>query len=197
VVATTAVTITDVPISGLSAANDSPTQVGDVTHFTATLSAGTNVTYAWNFGDGALGSGATASHVYPAAGSYTAIVTATNSAGSVVATTAVYVFTSPVAQAGPDQTVRTGSPVTLDGSASFDPGNFVPLTYHWEQLGGPTVALGNADNVTTTFMTPAVTQTQALTFALTVTNTYHIASLPDVVVITVNPYRVSLPIVIK
>ena len=174
-----------------------PDALGNVTHLTATLSAGTNVTYAWNFGDGVLGSGATTSHVYPAVGTYTATVTATNNVGSVVATTVVYVFTNPVAQAGPDQTVRTGDPVTLDGSASFDPGDFVPLTYHWEQPGGLTVALGNADNVTTTFTTPAVTQTQVLTFELTVTNTYQLASLPDVVVITVNPYRVSLPIVIK
>ena len=114
-----------------------------------------------------------------------------------VTTTVIQVFTNPIAQAGPDQTVRTGNQVTLDGSASFDPGNFVPLTYHWEQTGGLTVVLGSADNVTTTFMTPAVTQTQVLTFELTVTNTYQLASVPGVVVITVDPYRVLLPLVLR
>ncbi len=90
--ASTPVTLTDVPISGLNASNDSPTPVGNATAFTATISAGTGVTYQWNFGDGtALGSGATATatHTYAAAGNYTAIVTATNSLGSVSASTPV------------------------------------------------------------------------------------------------------------
>ncbi|CAG0937255.1 partial Minor extracellular protease vpr, partial [Thermoflexales bacterium] len=111
---TATITVTDVPISGLSAINDSPTQLGDVTHFTATLNAGANVTYTWDFGDGIFGSGATTSHVYPALSTYTATVTATNSAGSVVAMTPVTIITIPFAQAGPDRAVRTGDPVTLD-----------------------------------------------------------------------------------
>ena len=127
--ATTAVTITDVPISGLSAANDSPTRVGNVTHLTATLSAGTNVTYAWNFGDGVLGSGATTSHIYPAVGTYTATVTATNSAGSVVATTAVTITDVPISglSAANDSPTRVGSVTHLTATLSAG----TNVTYAW------------------------------------------------------------------
>ncbi|MEW5958146.1 MAG: PKD domain-containing protein, partial [Chloroflexota bacterium] len=40
------------PITGLSAANDSPTELGQATTLTATLTAGTEVSYNWDFGDG-------------------------------------------------------------------------------------------------------------------------------------------------
>lgn len=77
------------PISGLSATNDSPTPANLTTHFLATVSAGTGVSYQWNFGDGNFGSGANANHVYGTAGTYTAIVTATNSLNSASASTLV------------------------------------------------------------------------------------------------------------
>src|SRR5262249_36250725 len=65
----------DDPIAGLTAANDGPTTIGDPTNLTAAISGGTHVTYAWNFGDGATGSGATAAHTYRAVGTYHAVVT--------------------------------------------------------------------------------------------------------------------------
>lgn len=80
-----------VPISGLSATNDSPTVLGQATTFTATVSSGSGVSYNWNFGDQTSGSGAVVTHTYAAAGNYTAIVTATNQLGSVTATTSVTV----------------------------------------------------------------------------------------------------------
>jgi PKD repeat protein len=42
---------------------------------------GTIDSYAWNFGDGATGSGATASHTYAAAGTYSAVLTVTDNRG--------------------------------------------------------------------------------------------------------------------
>ncbi|NTU65710.1 MAG: Ig-like domain repeat protein [Chloroflexi bacterium] len=82
-------TVNDVPISGLTAINSSPTRLTDSTFFTATISGGSNVLYAWNFGDGQIGTGMTTNHTYTATGTYTATVTATNGVGSVNATTIV------------------------------------------------------------------------------------------------------------
>jgi RHS repeat-associated protein len=91
VTATTAVTITDVPIAGLSAVNDSPTLAGWSTTLTATVTAGSNVTYTWAFGDGSTGSGSAVGHTYPDVGVYTAVVTASNSVSVLTATTTVTV----------------------------------------------------------------------------------------------------------
>jgi PKD repeat protein len=189
--------VTDTAIAGLSAANSSPTRLTNATLFTATIGAGSNVSYQWDFGDGQTGGGVTTTHTYTAAGTYTAIVTALNSTGSLTATTTVYVTDLPIAEAGSDQTVRTGRIVLLDGSASSDPGNFLPLTYHWEQLGGTPVALSNPNNVTTTFTAPASALYEALLFGLTVTNTQGIASLPNSIIIVIEPYRIMLPLVLK
>lgn len=87
--ASTIVTITDVPISGLSAANSSPTDLGLETHLTATVAGGSHITYRWDLGDGHSASGATVDHVYPTEGYYTAIVTASNSINVITATTGV------------------------------------------------------------------------------------------------------------
>jgi CSLREA domain-containing protein len=85
------ITISDVPISGLVASYDSPTLLGTPTTFTATVEAGTNISFTWDFGDEATGEGAVVTHTYAAAGIYTATVTAGNSAGSAQASIAVYV----------------------------------------------------------------------------------------------------------
>lgn len=101
----------EIPIGGLQAFNDSPTSLGLPTHFTTTLSAGTGVSYFWDFGDGATGSGANPSYVYPATGSFTATVTATNVLGSAAAATPVTILLPPTCSATPDEGV------TVFGSA--------------------------------------------------------------------------------
>src|SRR5574341_560638 len=70
----------------------------------------------------------------------------------------------PVADAGPDQTVTSGSLVTLDGSNST--GNIA--SYSWAQTGGPTVALSNANSAVARFIAPFVASAVTLTFQLTV-----------------------------
>ncbi|MBX3057671.1 MAG: PKD domain-containing protein [Anaerolineae bacterium] len=89
VTTTTPVTITEVPITGLAAANSSPSIADTAVHFTATTTGGSNITYAWDFGDSALGSGANAVRVYAEPGSYTAVVTASNTINIITATTIV------------------------------------------------------------------------------------------------------------
>jgi hypothetical protein len=83
---------TDDAIAGLAASNDSPTPLDQPTTLWATVSAGTNVTYTWDFGDGFGGIGATVSHTYPDVGVYTAVVTATNWLNSATASTSVKIL---------------------------------------------------------------------------------------------------------
>ncbi|MBK8432923.1 MAG: PKD domain-containing protein [Chloroflexi bacterium] len=84
------------PISGLTAVNDSPTQLGHPTQFTATIAAGQNVTYTWAFGDGNMAEGATVTHTYAATGTYTAWVTAANPISNSAISTTVVVTAPPV-----------------------------------------------------------------------------------------------------
>jgi hypothetical protein len=81
-----------VPIAGLTAANDGPTELGSATAFRVTISAGTNVSYTWDFGDGVVGTGAQVTHVYAAVGTFTASVNARNSRGAAT-TLNHYLFT--------------------------------------------------------------------------------------------------------
>jgi len=71
---------------------------------------------------------------------------------------------NPVAQAGPDQTVASGSLVTLDGSDSEGKID----SYSWAQTGGPTVALSNANSAVARFIAPYVASAVTLSFRLTV-----------------------------
>ena len=177
--------VVEIPIHDLAAENDSPTTLGQPTLFTATVSAGTNVTYDWAFGDGQYGSGANLSHVYAAAGLYTAVVTATNGAGSLTATTPVTITNeAPVANAGPDQTVLVYDPVSLNGSASSDPDGHLPLAYGWTQTAGPAVVLSDPAAAQPTFNAPAAPT--SLEFSLVVTDAYGLAApVADSVAVTV------------
>ncbi len=91
---TTVVHVNDQAITGLQADNGSPIRVGRVVNFTATLTAGSNVLYQWNFGDGTVTDPTNLSlttHVYSRYGSFTATVTATNQSSIATAGTLVVV----------------------------------------------------------------------------------------------------------
>jgi len=97
----------------------------------------------------------------------------------------------PVANAGPDQTVRQGSLVTLSGSASTS-----PVTFQWEQISGVPVTLTGANTPNPTFTFPK--QTAPLTFRLTVTgaggsssDTVQISTVPDNLTVTRAEYRIG------
>ncbi|MCW5840998.1 MAG: PKD domain-containing protein [Caldilinea sp.] len=183
------IVVGDVPISGLSASHSGPVVVGQSVNFDANAT-GTNITYQWSFGDGATGAGKNPSHAYSSAGVFTAIVTATNGAGSTSASTLVGVGSlPPSANAGADQNVAVSAIVTLNGAGSSDPGNNVPLLYRWQQLSGPAVALSSAGAAQPTFTAPAAPAT--ITFRLVVTNTVGLGSAPDDVTVTVQDVPVG------
>ena len=132
------VSVSDVPISGLSAVNDSPTALGMTTTLTATLESGTNVVYTWDLGDGTVAEGAVVSHVYPAADVYTAVVTATNAQGWQTAATVVTVEeTIDGLSAANDSPTALGLTTTL--TATLESGTDV--VYTWD-LGDGTFAEG-------------------------------------------------------
>ncbi|UCD89381.1 MAG: hypothetical protein JSW04_13315 [Desulfobacterales bacterium] len=75
---------------------------------------------------------------------------------------------APKADAGPEQAVREGHLVTLDGSSSTDPDDGI-ASYHWVQTGGILVSLSDPSAEKPTFIAPDVAEEGAcLTFELTV-----------------------------
>ena len=85
---------------------------------------GDALTYAWSFGDGATGTGVAPSHTYADNGSYVVTLTVTDAHGAAsapVTTSATIANVAPTVNAGPNQSVTTGAPVTLNASFA-DPG---------------------------------------------------------------------------
>ncbi len=88
----------------------------------------------------------------------------------------------PYAEAGPEQSVKEKTAVTLDGSASCDV-NGALATIAWTQTSGPPALLSGADTLTPTFTAPPVSTAGATAvFRLTVTDTGGLSS-QDVVVV--------------
>ena len=89
-----------------------------------------------------------------------------------VVTTVVEPSPLPVANAGPDQTVRHNTKtVTLDGRGSSDPDGTI-VSYQWQQVSGYRVTLSNASSATASFSMPKGISPvpNALVFMLTVTD---------------------------
>ena len=61
----------------------------------------------------------------------------------------------PIAEAGADQVVSEGSPVSLSGADSYDVDDEA-LSYSWVQTGGPAVTLSGANAQTASFTAPPV-----------------------------------------
>ena len=108
---------------------------------TSSDSDGTIASYAWQFGDGAVGTGSTATHLYAAAGTYTITLTVTDDDG---ATTSV---SHDVTVAAPNQPPTAAFTVTtseltasVDGTGSADPDGPV-ASYAWD-FGDGTTATG-------------------------------------------------------
>ena len=91
-------------------------------------------TIAWNFGDGGTSSGTlTPTHAYPQNGTYTVMLTVTDSDGVSGTDTMVVKVANgaPVVNAGPDQVVNQGQPVSFNGSFT-DPGVMDTHSISWD-----------------------------------------------------------------
>lgn len=132
---------------------------------------GQTLTYAWDFGDGTVGTGVRPSHAYSAAGTYTVHLSVTNtsnlSASATATATIAKAIAAPVANAGGPYTGTAGTSLTLDGSGSSDPQGQT-LTYAWDF----------GDSTTGTGIRPAHTYAAAGTYTvrLTVTNTSNLSA---------------------
>lgn len=176
-------------ISFTPTANAGPDQSvpeGTLVTLDGTGSSGGSLTYTWTQVPGlptAVLSGATtahptfsAPHVPAAGGTVTfklVVCEGTSSNCSDPDTVNVHITNvnhPPVADAGPDQTVQEGSPVQLDGTASYDI-DVEPLTYQWTQILGPAVTVVGGNTALPTFVAPTVGPAGAtIVFDLTVTD---------------------------
>lgn len=93
--------------------------------------------YSWDFGDGAVGTGARPRHTYTAVGLYTVLLTVTddnghtNSASTTADITASTANLPPLAVVGGPYTAETGETVQFDGSNSMDMDGTI-VTYSWD-----------------------------------------------------------------
>ena len=134
------VSVNDVAVSGLLAESDGPTILGDPTNFAASVAAGGEVSYGWEFGDGSNGSGPNPGHTYAAAGSYTVVVTATNSVNRVNANLTVQVRQR--GEAVSDLSAESTSPSSLGEATLFfaTVGAGTDVVYTWDFGDGNTGA---------------------------------------------------------
>jgi len=109
---------------------------------------GDALAYAWNFGDGSTGVGVSPSHTYIGSGTFTVTLTVTDARGASSApatTTATIANAAPVVNAGPNQTVSVGSPVTLNASFT-DGANDGPWAFGIDWGDGSPTTSGSASS---------------------------------------------------
>jgi PKD repeat protein len=106
---------------------------------------GSIASYAWDFGDGTTGSGATPTHAYAGVGTYTVTLKVTDNGGlthtaSTTATvTTVAAPQPPVARPGGPYSGTVNAAVSFDGSGSSDPDGRI-VSYDWQFGDGGTAS---------------------------------------------------------
>ena len=92
----------------------------------------------------------------------------------------------PVADAGPNRSVKAGTKVKLSGLKSRDPEGEA-LYYAWSQVRGSKIPLLDVDNAEPSFLAPIVSEKRTYRFKLRVTDKKGADSVPAYVDVTVEP----------
>jgi hypothetical protein len=193
--ATDSVTITVVnsSISGLTITRTPPGDllIGSTATFTVSVTAGSNVTYAWTITDPQGGttnrSGASFSYTFPTVvGEYNVqVVASSGGTDPINQSVTVRLFNNrPVAQITPSNAliVQVGEAVALSGSTSSDPDGHAISSYAWTNNAG-IAFVPNAQADTVNFTAPNSPGEVLVT--LVVTDAYGRASNPTTATITV------------
>jgi PKD repeat protein len=135
---------------------------------------GTVASYAWTFGDGSTGTGATPAHTYAASGTYTVTLTVTDNLGVASAPAAISLpVTVPVANQAPTARISapscTAGACTFDGSTSSDPDGTI-ASYAW--------TFGDGGTATGSKPSHTYAASGTYTVTLTVTDNQGAASAP-------------------
>lgn len=146
------------PVAAFTSTTDKLSVAVDAS--TSTDADGGPLVYAWNFGDGTLATGATASHAYAAGGTYTITLKVTDSTS--LTNTLTHSVTVAANQAPTASISATADhlEVAFDGSASSDPDGSI-ASYTWDF----------GDGATGTGVTASHTYATAGTFTATLTVT--------------------------
>jgi len=174
----------ELPITGLTMLKDNPTIIGNSTHFTGVLGAGSNVEFQWNFGDGTQATGINASHTYALRGNYVVTLTAKNPAESRLVTGTVAVVDEQIAGIslqGP-LTATTGMTGTYMVSATGG----TNLVYSWTVNGQPA---GTGPQITWPFDEPGT-----YTVTVTVSNGSSTITRTLEVIVPRDEFPVYLPV---
>jgi PKD repeat protein len=125
------------------------------------------VSYAWNFGDAATGTGATPAHTYASAGTYTVTLTVTDGGGLTNAVSHTVTLTTGTNQPPVAAYTVTCQPApahtcSLDGTGSVDPDGSI-VAYKWTNAEGQVLS-------TAATFTKSWGASYSPTFTLTVTD---------------------------